>query len=360
MQNIECYFENGLIGSIDWLSFTIFPDFINEANVFSEFGFDKENFTLLPYAHYGYKYEYKLNGYDLRILFGQVNENCPAMGVHFSISGSSIGAFLQAFKLLYDLEAYSDLACIRFLFSRILEKGQITRLDCAIDDIGCNFFSFDDILFRVENRLFSTKFKSFRFEYESVFNAPTGKTLYFGKRTSQVFLRIYDKKLEQEKKENGFNDGFCSDWLRWELELKDERATLFAQKLVNGESFGFLVFGVLNNYIRFIVRDNENISRCSSDQIWLRFIENVGAVKLSVPIRDKTLKEKREWFSKQCASTLTAIVFADGGSIDFILDCVKYGEVKMSKSLRDLVRVELQKFDDSACFGSSPFVGGNV
>ena len=57
----------------------------------------------------------------------------------------------------------------------------------------------------------------------------TGDTLYFGSRESQTMLRVYDKRLELEQKgrEEAKDYG-----VRWELELKKDRAQACAKALL--------------------------------------------------------------------------------------------------------------------------------
>ena len=78
----------------------------------------------------------------------------------------------------------------------------------------------------------------------------TGDTLYFGSRESQTMLRVYDKRLELEQKgraeakEHG---------VRWELELKQNRAQAFAKALLTlpPEDWREFLVGVLRSYVDF-------------------------------------------------------------------------------------------------------------
>src|SRR5699024_10850260 len=56
--------------------------------------------------------------------------------------------------------------------------------------------------------------------------AETVETLYFNKRTNRSFLRVYNKKVEQEKNSGDMLKTAlnCENWTRFELELKHEYA----------------------------------------------------------------------------------------------------------------------------------------
>ena len=64
---------------------------------------------------------------------------------------------------------------------------------------------------------------------------PSGETLYLGSPHSQTLLRIYDKRAELQAKGR-------EDWesygIRWELQLKQERAQVCGQVLSHIEENG--------------------------------------------------------------------------------------------------------------------------
>src|ERR1022692_1392392 len=70
---------------------------------------------------------------------------------------------------------------------------------------------------------------------------PSGETIYLGSPHSQTLLRIYDKRLERQAKEQ-------KDWqdygIRWELELKKDRAQVCGQALSFLEQADWLDFTV--------------------------------------------------------------------------------------------------------------------
>jgi hypothetical protein len=108
--------------------------------------------------------------------------------------------------------------------------------------------------------------------YWNVERSSKGTTVYFGSPSSLVRFRIYDK-----AKERGFEK---LHWVRFEVQLRDERASAFVIKSLFGDILGLAFSELINNYIRFIENDDINKSRCSTSLWWQNFIDCTG--KLSV------------------------------------------------------------------------------
>lgn len=331
----ETIMKNGLRVSVDWLSFTT-HEFAFWWDVATYLGYSKEQFTELPKGGMGYKHMVKLDGYPVTILFDGKED----MGIHVSISGSAIAdvalTCMDFYKIKtpfgdgYEEEHMSlDSSCLLELIKAILHIGNLTRLDLAIDDIGCQYYSTDLLVAILENSRCVSKFRNWRNLCErSISGEKVGHTIYLGSRKSDIFLRVYDKMLEQKS---------TYPWTRWEFELKDIRARQVADLLVSESNVGKIAVGLLNNYFRIITLDNNNKSRCTTDLLWQRFIDGINAVKLYVPSEAKTLEEKREWFKRQVAPTLAGIIIADGGVMDIITENFDQYIKKMSNDMKDIL-----------------------
>ena len=165
-----------------------------------------------------------------------------------------------------------------------------------------------------------------------------GHTLYLGSRKSDIFLRVYDKKLEQNKKLFASGENLIrTEWIRWELELKNERAQECVNMLLTKKETGAVCVGILSNYFRVIKLDNENKSRCTTDKVWMRFIGEMEKLTLYIPTFPKTLEEKRKWFEMQVAPTLAGIILADGGVLDIVTQNFDQYVARMSKAMIELV-----------------------
>lgn len=335
--------ENGLVCSIDWLSFTI-DHYENLETCLSLFGFAMDDFFLCPRGANGYKKMMTYFGYNIRVLYDG-NEN---MGVHFDVSGSAVAEF---FRVYYEscfniptpwgtLAIDMALDVVGSLFRKILDNGHVTRLDLAVDNKDVLYYSVKELHEILCAGRFVSKWRSWKFiEEKETSGACVGMTLYMGSRTSDIMLRVYDKQLEQNKKypERTHEKHINYKWVRWELELKDERANMAVNEFVNGNNVGALAIGILSNYFRIIVFDDSNKSRCSTDIKWGLFVDSVQSLRLYIPPVEKTLEQKREWLIKQCAPTIAGVIMAQGGDFSFLSECIDVHAMRMNKKMRDLV-----------------------
>ncbi len=339
--------SNHLRVSCDWLRFTVTNEDYSVDDVIQLLGFSKSDFTELEKGANGYKSQLKLDGYPVFILYNGNQD----MGIHVSVSGTAIGKVIEQFKetLVIDTpfgEAplFSDVANTYFIefLLKIRSIGHFSRIDLAIDDIGANYFSMSSLeSFVLENRVVS-KFRSC--DPRKPFNISTGEvlgyTLNFGSRSSDIFLRVYDKKLEQNSKlERNGEELISYEWVRWELELKNSRANEVIDKLIGNQNMGCVTVGVLSNYFRVIDLDDSNRSRCSVNALWDKFLNGIAPLSLYVPTVSRTLEEKKEWVRRQVMPTLAGIILADGGSLDIITENFDNYVYKMSRDMQDIVKL---------------------
>lgn len=344
MLGIEENISNTVLASIDWISFTVFDYFTVETLV-ERLGFSMASFTLMPKGGMGYKSMLKLNDYPMSILYDGKED----MGIHVNISGSAIAEVLEHFKNTLiattpfgsDAIAVTDFKNTIMLEFLILIKdlGQLSRLDIAVDDIGGNFFTTDDLITILEDRRCVSRFRNYKnLSKSTLAGVKQGHTVYLGSRTSDIMCRMYDKKLEQNEKLQSRDEPLIEyDWYRWELETKDDRANKIADVLIQGQDLGGIIAGILNNYFRVIVLDDSNRSRCSTDQKWIDFINTIEKISLYIAGEKKTLKDKRLWLIRQVLPTLTGVIIADGGSYDIITDNLENSVVRMSQEMQTIV-----------------------
>lgn len=101
----------------------------------------------------------------------------------------------------------------------------ITRLDFAVDIKGEGVRT-ADVLSAVENGRVSTSARRIGVIREASIDNPLGGglTLYVGSRSSLTLIRVYDKAAEQ---------GISGDWVRLELEAKQEKAYRMAEAMIS-------------------------------------------------------------------------------------------------------------------------------
>jgi DNA relaxase NicK len=110
------------------------------------------------------------------------------------------------------------------------QKGHVTRVDVALDDREATV-AVETVRQAVEAGQVVSRSKQFKVIQASNHRegVRTGETLYFGSRESQSMLRVYDKRLELQAK--GREDA-ASYGVRWEMELKQDRAQACAKALL--------------------------------------------------------------------------------------------------------------------------------
>ena len=118
-----------------------------------------------------------------------------------------------------------------------MQNIHLTRLDVAFDDMT-GVFDIDTVCDYTKNQYFVSRMST----YQSIYSNK-GNSVFFGSRMSKVLIRIYDK-----AKERGYMDGL--HWIRVELQLKDNNAKGFTDKLLDCD-LRELFLGVLKNYLSF-------------------------------------------------------------------------------------------------------------
>ena len=339
---------NRLNVSVDWLSFTLtLVTDIDE--VLDMLGYNRMDFDNMAHGGKGYKSMVKLSGYPIYIMF----DGNPDMGIHVDVSGSAVSELIRSFattlKVSTPFESYAydmdfDSTFLMELLRRVRCCGQVTRIDLAVDDIGSRYFTTDDMVELYFNHQVVSKFRNLKNVVESeISGQKTGHTLYFGSRKSDIFLRIYDKKLEQNKKLSGAGMALIDySWVRWELELKGERAVSVCDMLLSGKPVGEITIGLLNNYVRIINLDNNNRSRCTTYDLWLDFIAGISPLRLYVPRDNKTIDDKKRWVKNQVMPTLAAIIISDGGSLEFVSDNMDSAVMRMKRPLREMISKSME------------------
>lgn len=338
--------ENGLKVSIDYLSFTI-TDSMSVIDVIEFMGFNPLLFEDMPRGANGYKHMMKCPVNGISILYDG-NED---MGIHVNVTGQGIAPLLEAFQETlasdtpfgkgYDL--WGEIVLSHFIHE-VLEIGHFSRIDTAIDDFGANYYTPDNVFALYQQGKIVSKWRTAQRNDNWDFpNQCSGYTLYLGSRSSTLFLRIYDKKLEQNgKKSASDNNYIVYDWIRWELQFKDERANELASQLINcnEQGVGKIVVGILSYYFRIIQLDDTNRSRCSNEEKWNEFIGTIDKLRLCISRHQKTIAEKELWVQSQVAPSLALLLFYHNGESDFLNDMALKALPRISPSDKERLRIE--------------------
>ena len=173
----------------------------------------------------------------------------------------------------------------------------LTRIDLAIDDRNEKpYFTIEQIKKKCEKYEFISRCSKFDFDESSFIGSTTAKTVYIGKKGSDISFRFYDKDKEVCMKKNIPYDEMKS-WKRTEIQLRGKMAHNTAMLLVEGNPLGDITFGILKQYLRFVVKDtsNENRSKWETCDFWNRFIGAVEPLKLETVNKDTDMKDTQKW-----------------------------------------------------------------
>ena len=284
---------------IDWLSWTC-KKFEDVKELLNYFNFDSMDFSELPKGQYGYLKSLMSTDTKIRVNY----EGTEEMGINVIISGSSCRLLEgQGFDL------------VELLLLIVANDFTITRLDIALD-------SYTDLIKKIVKKYdkyeYVSKFKSTKKIENKKGNKSDGVTLYFGSRTSSIMLRIYDKQAEQKTEK---------PWTRIEFEIKKEYAKDVAQ-LIGQKGLGETFKGLLSNYLNFVVKRENNVSRSKVCHWWKKLIDNIDKIKLYQDPKIKTVEDLKIWVKKQVSPSLATIVQSDLG-YDFITEALQDGARRM-------------------------------
>jgi DNA relaxase NicK len=254
---------------------------------------------------------------------------------------------------------------VRTVLQWILKQdGHLTRLDCALDDRN-SCVPLSTIRQAIEAGQCVTRADRMqRISSRSIHkDTPSGETLYLGSPHSQTLLRIYDKRLESQAKQR-------EDWqdygIRWELELKKDRAQVCGQVLSYLEEADWLEFmvGVLRGYVDFRAtsRDEEDEFRYRAPLLdWWQLLTNgFKKGRLVVEKEAQTLPKVKRWVSQSVAPMLAVICAADPGGQAWLDHVIVAGKRRWKGKHRGLLKNEQSSGSkkDAGGHAGAPFQGG--
>lgn len=274
-------------------------------------------------------------GYDSSAVFGDGGRmywhtERPEMGFHVRLGA----------KCLAGIETTAV-----GLLNRVIDwGGQFTRIDIAFDDMD-GLLDMDHMYEKIRLGEVQTRWRKVaRMTGGRVgSDEKMGDTVAMGARASQSYLRIYDKKLEQEGK--GVDVSGVDSWVRVELELKGDKATAFAKLLAETatgrtqKTAGELCAGLLIGMIDFkdVNPSDENKSRWATSEFWRQFTISSSRLMLSIPKVHRTLDDSKRWVKKSVSTTLAMIILSEDddrgtSGYEFIIDCIVNGQSRLSKA----------------------------
>lgn len=204
----------------------------------------------------------------------------------------------------------------------------------AIDDKKDEIINFNRFWDELEAGNVSSKWKTWDLILSRSLgdNYFKGRTLYLGKQTSDIFCRIYDKGLERLAKNCVEIDFEKLEWTRLEIVFRRDRAKLLSRYFLESEEgVGQVALAVLNQYIRFLIPNPENERKRAWEtaEWWEVLLHNVGKLKLTRNIEERSIEDFEEWVDKQIGPTLAAILTAKEGETDWLYKIINKASTRL-------------------------------
>jgi DNA relaxase NicK len=223
------------------------------------------------------------------------------MGFHAVLGGQAVRQLEQEFNL------FSEPAWLSWLALMRARGVRYARIDGAMDDVGpSGVLDMEVIKAAAKSKelvsLFRTCERRNR-EKWALSGDPaaseSGETLYFGARSSNMFVRIYNK---------GAQLGEAFHHIRVEMEAKERNAEEMVTRVLE---HGFNVIPqLLRSYLDFKEpKETKNKSLWATAPWWDRFLSECGKYKLRVPrAAVRTVERVKTWIQRQAAQSM-ALVF---------------------------------------------------
>lgn len=255
------------------------------------------------YGFYSYAEDYCLG--DIFVLVSPEEEK----GVLLELKGRGCRQF-ESYLLAQERSWYE------FFMDCLVEGSVIKRLDLAIND-KTGILNIPHLTEKCRNEECVSVFRSFksyrsgelirRDEKECM-----GNTLYIGSLQSEVYFCIYEKDFEQYKK-NQIPIEEAEVKNRFEIRLKNERASYALRDLLAYDNPERTAFKIINRYVRFVDKEDTK-PRCEwqINEEWAWFIgENRERMKLTTKPEPYSFQRTLNWLSHQVAPTLKVAMKLD-------------------------------------------------
>lgn len=211
----------------------------------------------------------------------------------------------------------NNLTWFDFFRDCLHEKAVFKRIDLAVNDT-VGILDIPELVRKCEHNECISIMRQFESTGSGKMNTEDGKmikgnTLYIGSRSSEIYFCIYEKDVEQNKK-NGADIEYAPTKNRFEIRLKNERAFKTIEDLLIYSDVERTVFGIITRYLKF-VDEKKNIERINwpINKRWAYFCgENRQPLRLTTAPEPFDLQKTKAWIQKQVAPMLKVLFRIDG------------------------------------------------
>lgn len=280
----------------DWLSFTTKIHTLSEVLDLLDFRPDIITFKSEEKGRYFYRKSLYYDG--IHIYYDGFTSKNGDMGICVEMSGKGLRNWEEYSSADYDkifkliLANYSD--------DPDKCRMKLTRLDVAYDDfeglLDLSYIARQAIDYNYVSRL-----KKCSINQEFSKKSTIGLTVAHGSMSSNVYIRMYDKLLEQEAQE------LLKHWVRVEIQLRHENAMGFIM-LKNPIEKSY--FDVLNQYLRYIVPSSDsNDRRVCTAPYWLNFIRSAESRSIfNKPKNDYKIENFLNFVDNQLSGSISTYI----------------------------------------------------
>lgn len=314
VQNTDQFSKRALI---DWVSGTFqYLDTIDD--VVESMGLEMCQFVQGNGGKFGYRSHYMFGHI---FIYYEGNEN---MGIHVEMSGQGC----REFELLSSV-SWED------FISSVLQYGKLSRLDVAVDEFE-GILSLPTIKRAIRDGRVVSRFKKTRTITECTLKNGNelGNTIYFGRPSSALQVRFYDKYAERVANGKEIEEG-VTHWVRVELQMRNAHANNFALVMIydsDNTPLGAQICGVLKEYIRIASRkDGSNRSRWPIAKYWTDFLDGCSSLKISPVAPDRTIERIHSWLEHQAKKSIATLFSAYDDTVDFVSDWIERGIGEMTE-----------------------------
>lgn len=279
------------------------------------------DFEYRSYGRWTYRQSYAALGGLITIFFDGVQDR---QGICVDITGQGVEA-LYAQSLVQGLGQFD----IRKFIQEWVGRGaRGSRFDFAIDTTNKRI-TLDLIGEHLKTDSYSSRAQGWQVAERNYRGGRVERQGFsIGGRSSETYMRIYDKALEQ--KQSGHR-------IRFEAEWKGKKAAR-AMEIFGSEGWDALA-GCLRSVIEFteLGAKDSNVTRRKVAKWWEKLVNaskhlvDVGKASAS------SLTRTFAWMRRQCKGAFWALTEASGGSMDWFYELVKEGAEKHSDRVRHMV-----------------------
>jgi len=308
----------------DWLSFT--AEYITPENMMYWLGLEDLEFTIVEKKAHGYKKRYYFDG--INIHFDNPKDEHR---IWVEMSGQGCRAFDEFSKLDW-LSLFKKLQ-EPYYYQFFAYKCHVTRLDVAYDDK--NYKDKDGLL--DIDRIFKETDKENYISPTTArkcISSDKGRTVEIGAKSSEIMFRIYDK-----ARERNLDEDEIPHWIRFEMQLRRERANEFIKNLLSGYTIGELFAGVCRNYLNYVhpSKTESNKSRWEIQRWWAKFTKNASKISLwTAKTTDYNMKKAEKHVYRQNGNAIDTLIKVKGFE-RFYSELQKNKPEKVSEKYQSLI-----------------------